>query len=547
MEPKSNNSNLIIFMIIAMAILMGWNFLFPAPKVETTPVAQQTTTSTAADAAALAAEQALQPGHLIPVKTDLFDAKIDTDSGDLRDLILNRYDAAGDAAKPFVLFENSDKNVYVAQSGLLDAKNQYLAAPFQAEQSEYVMTGDTLNVRLNAPAENGLVVSKIYAFTKGSYVIGVNYEIHNMTDQPAALSAMYRLLRDDHKPEGESRFTYTYTGPVLYTPQGKFEKVSFDDLAKHDADYVKRTQTGWLGMIQHYFMATWILQPKDGQSVCGAGENCSIDFAKRSKDGLFSAGVIAPIPEIAPGQTVTVPMSLYAGPQEYAGITQVADQLQLVKDYGKVHLFSAPLFWLLQKLHSFVGNWGWAIILLVIIVKLVLYPLTAASYRSMAKMRAVAPRLQALKEEFGDDRMRMQQEMMALYKKEKINPLGGCLPMLIQFPVFIGLYWALLSSVELRQAPWIGWIHDLARQDPYYILPLVMAATMFLQMRLNPAPTDPMQAKMMKIMPIVFSVMFFFFPAGLVLYWVVNNILSIAQQWYINKQIEDKAKHHQRI
>ncbi|MDO5686394.1 MAG: membrane protein insertase YidC [Neisseria sp.] len=544
MEPKSNNSNLILFMVIAMLILLGWNYLFPPPKIEPQPTAATQNSGVTGTAAASAPEKTLQAGQLITVKTDVFDAKIDTVSGDVRELILSRYNAAGDAEKPFVLFENSDKNTYVAQSGLLNADSQYLAPSFQAAQSSYEMTGDTLDVRLNAAAD-GVEVSKIYSFRKGDYAIGVNYEIHNTSDKPLQLSAMYRLLRDDQKPEGESRFTYTYTGPVLYTPQGKFEKISFGDLDDRSAEYVKNTQTGWLGMIQHYFMATWILQPKDGASICGEGENCRLDFSRRDKDKLYSAGVIAPIPTIAPGQTVTVPMTLYAGPQEYAGITKVADELQLVKDYGKVHLFAAPLFWLLQKLHGFVGNWGWAIILLVIIVKAVLYPLTAASYRSMAKMRTVAPKLKALKDEFGDDRMKMQQEMMALYKKEKINPLGGCLPMLIQIPVFLGLYWALLSSVELRQAPWIGWITDLARQDPYYVLPLVMAATMFLQTHLNPPPADPMQAKMMKIMPVVFSVMFFFFPAGLVLYWVVNNILSIAQQWYINKTVEDQAKHHQ--
>ena len=279
------------------------------------------------------------------------------------------------------------------------------------------------------------------------------------------------------------------------------------------------------------------MQPKNQASVCGA-KPCSPDFVKRSKDGLYSAGVLVPLPDLPAQGVMNIPMKLYVGPQEYAAITQVADNFQLVKDYGKVHLFASPLFWLLQKLHSFVGNWGWAIVLLVILVKIVLYPLNAASYKSMAKMRAVAPKLQELKVLYVDDKMKQQQEMMALYKREKINPLGGCLPILIQIPVFLGLYWALLSSVELRQAPWIGWITDLARTDPYFILPIIMAGTMFLQTYLSPPPTDPMQAKMMKIMPIVFSVMFFFFPAGLVLYWVVNNILSIAQQWWINRQIE---------
>ncbi|MBO7080933.1 MAG: membrane protein insertase YidC [Neisseriaceae bacterium] len=539
MEPKNNSNNLIIFVIVATLILLGWNWLFPPAP----PQQQELSASTQSATTVQAKEDSLKDGQLISVKTDVFDLKIDVESGDIRHLVLTRYDSSTDQEKPFTLLSN-DKNIYVAQSGLLDAQGQYLSTPFQAAQEQYILQQDTLSVPLTAVLPDGTTVVKTYTFTKGSYLIGVNYQIQNQSATPMQLSAMYRLLRDDTKPEGESYFTYTYTGPVLYTPEGKFEKVSFEDIAKNDAEYTKTANTGWLGMIQHYFVSTWILQPKGQNSVCTQG-NCQFDFARRDKDGLYSAGVVVPLAPIAAGQTLQAPMHLYAGPQEYNVVTKVADQLALVKDYGKVHLFASPLFWLLQKLHQFVGNWGWAIILLVIIVKAILYPLNAAAFRSMAKMRAVAPKLQALKDQYGDDRMKMQQEMMALYKREQINPLGGCLPMLLQIPVFLGLYWALLSSVELRQAPWIGWIQDLARQDPYFILPLVMAGTMFLQTYLNPPPTDPMQAKMMKIMPIIFSVMFFFFPAGLVLYWVVNNILSIIQQWYINRQIEKQAKHHQ--
>ncbi|CBX21878.1 unnamed protein product [Neisseria lactamica Y92-1009] len=289
-------------------------------------------------------------------------------------------------------------------------------------------------------------------------------------------------------------------------------------------------------MIEHTLCPPWIWQLKGGQSVCAAGE-CGIDI-KRGNDKLYSASVGVPLAAIPAGAKAETAVNLYAGPQTTSVIAGIADKLQLAKDYGKVHWFASPLFWLLNQLHNIIGNWGWAIIVLTIIVKAVLYPLTNASYRSMAKMRAAAPKLQAIKEKYGDDRMAQQQAMMQLYKDEKINPLGGCLPMLLQIPVFIGLYWALFASVELRQAPWLGWITDLSRSDPYYILPIIMAATMFAQTYLNPPPTDPMQAKMMKIMPLVFSVMFFFFPAGLVLYWVVNNLLTIAQQWHINRSIE---------
>lgn len=552
MEQKSSNNNLIIFMALALMILMGWSYFFPPPeppKEAAVPASTSTTASLPPNADA-ALSGSLKKSVPVSVKTDVFNLEIDSQSGDIRHLELNHYNASDNAKEPFVLFEHSDKSTYIAQSDLLDSQSHYLLADAvfsDGGKNHYEMQGDTLRVPLRTSLANGLTVEKIFTFKKGSYEIGIDYAIRNDGTQSQQLAAMYRLLRDDQKPAGENTFAYTYTGPVLYTPEGKFQKVSFSDLEDKDADYIQHAQTGWLGMIQHYFMATWILQPKGQASICGEAKNCQIDFSQRSKDGLFSAGVLTPLPTIAPGQQIEVPMTLYAGPQTYRTISQVADNLQLVKDYGKVHIFASPLFWLLDKLHTYVGNWGWAIILLVIIVKAVLYPLTAASYRSMAKMRAVAPRLQALKDQFGDDRMKMQQEMMNMYKKEKINPLGGCLPMLIQIPVFIGLYWALLSSVELRQAPWIGWITDLARKDPYYILPLIMAATMFVQTRLNPAPTDPMQAKMMKIMPIAFSVLFFFFPAGLVLYYVVNNILSVAQQWYINKDIERRAAKHRHL
>ena len=533
MKQQDNSRNLILFIIIAALILLVWNYLFPPP-----PPAMQPENQTQVVVNQAVESEKLSTSRLISVQTDMLNLHIDEASGDIRDLSFVKHNSTEDENKPFVLFENSEKNTYIAQSGLINqADNQYVSVHFKADKPEYVMVGDTLSVKLTGQTENGLTVYKTYNFKQGSYLLDVDYRVENRSGSPVQLNAMYRLLRDDHDPAGGTKFTRTYTGPVLYTPDGKFEKVSFDDIAKGKAEFVKQTNTGWVGIIQHYFVSAWIMQAKNQPTVCGA-KPCSPDFTKRSKDGLYSAGVLVPLPDLPANGVMNIPMKLYAGPQEYAAITQVADNFQLVKDYGKVHLFASPLFWLLQKLHGLVHNWGWAIILLVILVKIVLYPLNAASYKSMAKMRAVAPKLQELKVLYVDDKMKQQQEMMALYKREKINPLGGCLPILLQIPVFLGLYWALLSSVELRQAPWIGWITDLARTDPYFILPIVMAGTMFLQTYLTPPPTDPMQAKMMKIMPVVFSVMFFFFPAGLVLYWVVNNILSIAQQWWINRQIE---------
>lgn len=543
---------LLMFGVLTIIILFGWEKWFPTHQNEQKPAVEQQTTS----ASGAGADGVLAISTPITVTTDTVKAVIDEKSGDLRQLILNKYNATSDASKPFILFDDSKEHQYVAQSVLLNQQGDYLFKDlaFTSPQKQYTLNGNANNieVRLNAPEQNGIAVSKIYTFTKGSYEIGIHYEIANHTQQPLQLDAAYRILRDGKDPDGSGYFDHTYTGPVLYTPEGKFEKVSFKDLdsdyksGRNATDYQSKTNTGWVGMTQHYFMATWILQPKgDANSVCGKGE-CLIDIRKRS-DGLYSSGVRVPPMQVAPQGHTQFGIQLYAGPQEYAIITKVADHLQMIKDYGKVSLFSSPLFWLLNWWHSIVHNWGWAIILLTLTVKAILFPLTNASYKSMAKMRAVAPRLQALKDQYGDDRMRLQQEMMAMYKKEKINPLGGCLPMLLQIPVFIGLYWALFASVELRQAPWIGWITDLARQDPYFILPSLMAVTMYLQTFLNPPPADPMQAKMMKIMPVAFSVMFFFFPAGLVLYWLTNNILTLAQQYFINKRLEKNLKQHHRL
>ena len=544
---------LLIFFVLTMAILLGWEKLYPQP--ENQPAAQQTSSTSNAVSTGVGAEGALSKTEPVTVTTDTVKAVIDEKTGDLRQLTLTKYKATSDASKPFVLLDNgADGHQYIAQSVLLNRQGDYQFKNliFTAPQKQYTLNGDKLDVRLTAAEQNGVQVSKIYTFTKGSYLIGLLYEIANHNAQPLQMDVAYRVLRDDKEPEGTGYFDHTYTGPVLYTPNGKFEKVAFKDLdsdyasGRDRADYQRKTNTGWIGMTQHYFMTTWILQPKEGSSVCGSNDDCKIDIRKRS-DGLYSAGVRVPVKDIPANSSASFGISLYSGPQIYSVITKVADHLQMIKDYGKVSLFSSPLFWLLNWWHGLVQNWGWAIILLTLTVKAILFPLTHASYKSMAKMRAVAPRLQALKDQYGDDRMRMQQEMMSLYKKEKINPVGGCLPMLLQIPVFIGLYWALFASVELRGAPWIGWITDLGRQDPYYILPVLMALTMYLQTFMNPPPTDPMQAKMMKIMPVAFSVMFFFFPAGLVLYWLTNNILTLAQQWFINKRIERQAKLHRSL
>lgn len=542
-----DSKRLIIFIVLSMGILLLWQEYF-APKAPPKPVAAQTATTDVPAAAAPAAAQPadtaqLARGQRVVVTTDVLRAEIDTQGGDLRQLSLLKHDAAEDPNKPFDLLTDKGGRIYIAQTGLVSAANPQLPTHktvFSAERTAYSLTGDKVEVRLTAPEAGGVKVAKVYTFRKGGYDIAVRYEVTNLGTQPLTASAYYRLLRDGKAPEGEGRFAHTFTGPAVFTSEHKFQKVSFEDLDKNKADYARSAGDGWVGMVQHYFLSAWILKPKDGSSVCSSATACRFELKPTS--GLYSAAAMVDLKPIAPGQTGTLTVPLYAGPQEYDVITRVADGLEYSKDYGWVHIFASPLFWLLTKLHAIVQNWGWAIILLTLIVKGVFYPLTAASYRSMAKMKALSPRLERLKEQYGDDRMKFQQAVMEMYKTEKINPLGGCLPILIQIPVFIGLYWALLASVELRQAPWVLWIHDLSRPDPYYVLPALMAISMFVQTFLNPPPTDPMQAKMMKIMPIAFSVMFFFFPAGLVLYWVVNNILSILQQWYINRQIEQAKK-----
>ena len=536
-----DKKNLMMFLAVSMSIMLVWSFIFPPPtRPETATTQQQQTQQQAPKADAL-----LKKGEQIAFETDVFKGAIDANGGDIRDLYLQKFNATDDENKSMQLLSNNDDYVYITRTGLISgATGDYLFKdiPFKAEQQSYKMTGDKLDIKLSA-TENGLTVDKIYTFTKGSYVIGLNYAVHNESGQPVNLSAVYSLIRDGKTPVGESKFVHTYTGPVVYTPEGKFQKIAFGDLDKaasnnrNPGNYVEAGKEGWVGMIQHYFISTWLMNPKNQEgSSCGAND-CRIEVKKRSTDGLYSVGLRADQPAVANGQTAKFGMSLYAGPAESKTVTAVAENLHLTKDFGKVHIFSSPLFWMLDKAHDLVQNWGWAIILLTVVVKIILLPLTAASYRSMAKMRNVAPRMQILKEQCGEDKVKFQQEMMALYKREKINPLGGCLPIFLQIPIFIGLYWALLSSVELRQAPWILWIHDLGRTDPYFVLPTILGATMIVQSFLNPPPPDPMQAKMMKIMPVAFSVMFYFFPAGLVLYYIVNNLLSMLQQWLINKKI----------
>ncbi|MGE5472143.1 MAG: membrane protein insertase YidC [Bacteroidota bacterium] len=506
----------------------------PAGSVVPKPTAALQAGGAATGAPVVApADAAVASAETFTVSTDLIKATISAQGGDLVELELLKYKAHDDKNKTFVLFEGQHQ--YAAQSGLIgDGLPNHRSLFKRLAGPDTLAEGaDELKVRLEAATVNGVKATKILTFKRGSYVIDVAWEITNGSDKALAPHAYFQLQRDDVIPAGETKMVSTFTGPAVYTEADKYQKVSFEDIAKDKAKFAKTADGGWLAMVQHYFVSAWIPRDKTPH-----------EFYMRKLDGsnVFQAGLIVPVAEIAPGAKAETAVSLYAGPQEQAALKNVAPGLDLVVDYGWLTLVAKPIFWALQTIHSLVGNWGWAIVVLTIIIKAIFFPLSAASYKSMAKMRILTPRLTQLKERYGDDKQRMNQEMMKLYQTEKVNPLGGCLPIVVQIPVFISLYWVLLGAVEMRDAPWILWIHDLASADPYYILPVIMMVSMFVQTKLNPTPPDPIQAKVMMLMPLIFGVMFFWFPAGLVLYWVVNNVLSIAQQWQITRMIETGGK-----
>lgn len=467
------------------------------------------------------------------VSTDLVKATISAQGGDIVQLELLKYKEHDNKDKIFVLFD--PKHQYLAQSGLIGEGLPTHRTIFKriAGPSELAEGSNELKVRLEATTATGIKVAKVLTFKRGSYLVDVAWEVLNGSDKPLASHAYFQLQRDDVAPAGESAMVSTFTGPAVYTDAEKYQKIDFGDLTKGKAKFAKTADNGWLAVVQHYFVAAWV--PADKMQR---------EFYMRKVEGVntFQAGVIVPLAEIAPGATGQTAVSLFAGPQEQAALKKLAPGLDLVVDYGWLTVVAAPIFWALEAIHSLVGNWGWAIVILTIIIKGIFFPLSAASYKSMAKMKLLTPRLMQLKERFSDDKQRLNQEMMKMYQTEKVNPLGGCLPIVVQIPVFISLYWVLLGAVEMRDAPWILWIKDLASADPYYILPVIMIISMFIQTKLNPTPPDPIQAKVMMMMPFMFGIMFLWFPAGLVLYWVVNNVLSIAQQWQITRMIESGGK-----
>ena len=442
---------------------------------------------------------------------------------------------SSDGERPVVLLEVSPHRVYVAQSGLVgaDASLPNHRTPYAVVDGPRALAADkdSLDVALVSEA-GGARVEKTYTFHRGRYDVTVKHTVTNVGTAPITPWLYLQLMRDGNKPDGESSLYYTYTGPAVFTEQDKFKKVEFSAIEKNKADLPKPTNNGWVGMIQHYFVTAWV--PKEGEQ--------REYYASMVDKNLYTIGTREPLPSLAPQAGVTSTAQFYVGPQDQHALAKIAPGLDLVVDYGWLTFLAKPIFWLLEFLHRIVGNWGWAIVLLTVIIKGAFYPLSAASYKSMARMKEVTPRLMKLREQYGDDKQKLNTAMMELYKTEKINPLGGCLPIVVQIPVFIALYWVLLASVEMRNAPWILWVQDLATPDAWFILPVVMMGTMWIQYKLNPTPPDPVQAKVMMFMPLIFGAMFFFFPAGLVLYWLTNNILSIAQQWYVTRQIAKSKK-----
>ena len=542
-----DTQRIIAFIVFSFSLLLLWeswqDYSNPKPVAVPQAVAPGAPASPG-DAALPKPGQALKPaaavtdsgqvqkGARAKVVTDVLTAEIDANGGDLRELLLTSYRQNESAKLPFKLFEEQPGRNYFAQSGFIGGALPSHKTVFELVPGEYRLQDgqDALKVELKAKL-NGVELVRTYTFHRGSYVVDVDSRIRNTGTEAVEGYPYYQFLRHGHAPEGESAMMNTFTGPAIYTEAGKFQKVAFGDITSGKTEHVKAAKDGWIGMIQHHFFAAWMTRdPADATSR---------EFYTRAVDqGDYSAGVILPAVKLAPGEEKNVSMRLYAGPQELEKIKSLANGLDLVVDYGWLTVLAYPLFVVLNWLHNLVHNWGTAIILLTVLIKLVFYPLSAASYKSMAKMRKLAPRLQHLKERYGDDRQKMHEAMMKIYQEEKINPLGGCLPILVQIPVFIALYWVLLGAVELRQAPFALWIVDLSEPDPFYVLPVVMAITSFIQVKLSPSSPDPVQQKIMMAMPVVFSVMFLFFPAGLVLYWLVNNVLSILQQWRINKVIE---------
>ena len=544
----------ILWVIFAFSLVMLWDqwqvhngnrpTFFPGasqPAVTASAPASAVPPAASAVPAATPGATAMPPGTATPapaaeamarerieVTTDVLNLVFDTEGGSVIRSEFLKHPSAEHPDQPFVLFDSSANRVYQAQSGLIGGPFPTHKTPMKFSGERALADGaNELVLRFESAEQGGVRLNKIYTLQRGSYLVDVRHEVVNASGQAVNPQLYVQLVRDGNQAENATPFYSTFTGPAFYTDAKKFQKVAFTDIEKGKAEFVTSSPDGWVAMVQHYFASAW-LWPQNVQHD---------NFARKVDNNLYAAGMIAPVGAVEPGATRVVDTRLFVGPQDEKLLESIAPGLELVKDYGFFTILSKPLYWLLDKLHGVIGNWGWAIVALVFLLKILFYPLNAKAYASMAKMKAINPKVMDLRERYKDNPQQMQMEMMRVYREEKVNPMGGCLPIMVQIPVFIALYWVLLSSVEMRGAPWILWIKDLSIKDPYFILPIVMTLTTLLQTALNPLPPDPMQAKLMWFMPLIFSVMFFFFPAGLVLYWITNNVLTIAQQWVINTRM----------
>ena len=510
----------------------------PVGADNSSAIAESSLASTVPSVINTPAAATIKKAQRVVVETDVLRLEIDSRGGDVRVVDLVKYPATNKVgSKPFRLMSDANKDLFIAQSGFSGKKElndgTVIAAPnhntiYKVEKTSYKLAdgADVLKVNLFWNSPDNILFTKSYELKRGLYEINVSHKIENNSGKTWRGNLYQQLQRKDYKDENQAKFIYTYTGGVLYSPEDKYQKINFSDMENED---LKRDiKGGWAAIIQHYFLAAWVPPADSPESY----------FTRDLKESRYAMGMKASNEvKVTSGTTQTLSNTLYAGPKIQQKLEKIHPGLELTVDYGVLTFIAKPIFWLLTKIHHLVNNWGWSIILLTMLIKMMFYKLSEASYKSMANMRKVQPRLAAMKERFGGDRQKMNQAMMKMYKEEKINPLGGCLPIVVQIPVFISLYWVLLESVELRQADWIFWFTDLSTKDPYFVLPLLMGITMFIQQKLNPPPMDPIQAKIMSALPIVFTVFFAFFPSGLVLYWVVNNSLSIAQQWYITKKV----------
>jgi YidC/Oxa1 family membrane protein insertase len=552
---------------VAKPVAAGASGAAPGVPTPSTSVTTATPASTPVAPAAPASAPAPE-AKLVTITTDLVKATLDSKGGDLvrlellqqQEHVVKRWyepfaellasDGKVQERKNVVLFDRSAQRYYAAQTGLIPPSggtglpNHHTLMQLVPGELNLRDGSNELQVRFESPEVGGVQLVKTYTFRRGDYVVGVKQEVMNRSGAAVSPRLYFQLVRDGNPPAGESSFYFTFTGPAIYTSTNHFQKVDFKSIEKRKPedkpDHATGGDDGWVAMVQHYFASAWLVDPAGGAKLTREFFSGKADIVNETTGGsahVYSVGMFVPIGEVAAGSSKVIDAQLFAGPQEENKLAALAPGLELVKDYGYFKILAEPLFWLLTQLHKLIGNWGFAIVALVVLLKIAFFWLNASAYRSMAKMKAINPKVMELRERLKDKPQQMQQEMMRIYREEKVNPLGGCLPIVAQMPFFIALYWVLLSSVEMRNAPWIGWIHDLSAIDPYFILPLLMTGTSLLQTWLNPTPPDPVQARMMWIMPLVFSVMFFAFPAGLVLYWLTNNILSIAQQYVINKKL----------